>query len=46
MEKTKISFAKAQSILRKFRYKPRSEWSQDDRILFKLCNFAVLSKKD
>ena len=45
MEKTKISFAKAQSILRKFRYKPRSEWSQDDRILFKLCNFAVLSKK-
>ena len=45
MDKTKISFAKAQSILKKFRYKPRNEWSQDDRILFKLCNFAVLSKK-
>ncbi len=45
MDKTKISFAKAQSILKKFRYKPRNEWSQEDRILFKLCNFAVLSKK-
>ena len=45
MDKTKISFAKAQSILKKFRYKPRNEWSQEDRILFKLCNFSVLSKK-
>ncbi len=41
----KVSFAKAQSILNKFRYKPRNEWSNDDRVLFKLCNFAVLSRK-
>ena len=42
---TKVSFEKAQKILKKFRYKPRREWTDDDRILFKLCNFAVLSKK-
>ena len=41
----KVSFAKAQSVLNKFRYKPRNQWSKDDRILFKLCNFAVLSRK-
>lgn len=41
----KVSFAKAQSILNKFRYKPREEWSNDDRVFFKLCNFAVLSRK-
>ena len=41
----KVSFAKAQSILKKFRYKPRKDWTQEDRILFKLSNFAVLSKK-
>ena len=41
----KVSFAKAQTILNKFRYKPRKQWSNDDRILFKLCNFAVLSRK-
>ena len=41
----KISYAKAQSILQKFRYKPRREWSEEDRFLFKLCSFAVLSKK-
>ena len=46
MSKTfKVSFAKAQSVLNKFRYKPRNQWSKDDRILFKLCNFAVLSRK-
>ena len=44
-ELSKISFAKAQSILKKFRYKPRSEWSDEERTLFKLCSFAVLSKK-
>ena len=42
---TKVSFAKALAILKKFRYKPRKEWNEDDRTLFKLCNFAVLSKK-
>ena len=41
----RVSFAKAQSVLNKFRYKPRKQWSSDDRILFKLCNFAVLSRK-
>ena len=41
----KVSFAKAQSVLNRFRYKPRKEWSKDDRVLFKLCNFAVLSRK-
>lgn len=44
-EAFKVSFAKARAILNKFRYKPRGEWSSDDRILFKLCNFAVLSRK-
>ena len=41
----KVSFAKAQSVLNKFRYKPRKQWSDEDRVLFKLCNFAVLSRK-
>ena len=41
----KVSFAKAQSILKKFRYKPRNDWTEEDRILFKLSNFAVLSRK-
>ena len=41
----KVSFAKALSVLNKFRYKPRKQWSDDDRMLFKLCNFAVLSRK-
>ena len=46
MNKTfKVSFAKAQSILKKFRYKPRKDWSEEDRIIFKLSNFAVLSRK-
>ena len=46
MKKTfKPSFAKAQSILKKFRYKPRKDWSEEDRITFKLSNFAVLSRK-
>ena len=41
----KVSFAKAQSVLNRFRYKPRNQWSDDDRVLFKLSNFAVLSRK-
>ena len=41
----KVSYAKAQSVLKKFRYKPRQEWSDEDRVLFKICSFAVLSKK-
>ena len=41
----KVSFAKAQSVINRFRYKPRKQWANDDRVLFKLCNFAVLSRK-
>ena len=41
----KVSFAKAQSVLNRFRYKPRKQWSSEDRVLFKLCNCAVLSRK-
>ena len=41
----KVSFAKAQSVLNRFRYKPRKQWADEDRLLFKLCNFAVLSRK-
>ena len=41
----KVSFAKAQSVLNKFRYKSRKQWSSEDRVLFKVCNFAVLSRK-
>ena len=40
-----VSFGEAQKILSKFRYKPRREWTKEDRITFKVCNFAVLSKK-
>ena len=40
-----VSFGKAQEMLSKFRYKPRREWTKNDRLTFKICNFAVLSKK-
>ena len=40
-----ISFSKALEVLKKYRYKARREWSKDERILFKICNFIVLSKK-
>ena len=42
---SKVSYEKANSVLKKFRYKPRREWSEDDRTIFRLCNFAVLSRK-
>ena len=29
----------------KYRYKPRREWSKEERVFFKICNFIVLSKK-
>ena len=41
----KVSFSKAQSFINKLRYKSRKEWSDDDRVYFKICNFAVLSRK-
>jgi hypothetical protein len=40
-----ISFSKALEVLKKFRYRARREWSKDERVLFKICNFIVLSKK-
>lgn len=40
-----ISFSKAKEILDKYRYKPRREWSKEERVFFKICNFIVLSKK-
>lgn len=41
----KVSYAQAQSVLKRFRYKPRNQWSEKDRLIFKICNFTVLSKK-
>ena len=43
--KHNLSFADAFSFLKKFRYKPRNEWTKDERTIFKICNFIVLSKK-
>jgi len=40
-----ISFSKALEVLKKYRYRARREWSKDERVLFKICNFIVLSKK-
>ena len=40
-----ISFADAYQFLKKFRYKPRKEWSKNERSFFKICNFIILSKK-
>jgi len=43
--KNSLSFADAFTFLKKFRYKPRNEWTKDERTIFKICNFIVLSKK-
>ena len=40
-----ISLTDAYQFLRKFRYKPRNEWSKDEKAFFKICNFIILSKK-
>ncbi len=40
-----ISFSKALEVLKKYRYRARREWSKEERVLFKICNFIVLSKK-
>ena len=40
-----ISFEDAYQFLKKFRYKPRAEWSKNERSFFKICNFIILSKK-
>ena len=41
----RVSYSQAQKILQKFRYRPRNQWSEKDRLIFKICNFTVLSKK-
>ncbi|MAZ46709.1 MAG: hypothetical protein CMM98_03950 [Rickettsiales bacterium] len=43
--KRHLSFADAFSFLKKFRYKPRNQWTKNERTIFKICNFIVLSKK-
>ena len=45
MQNNKLSFADAFTFLKKFRYKPRNEWTKEERTIFKICNFIVLSKK-
>ena len=40
-----VSFADALKFLNEFRYKKRRGWSKDERTLFKICNFIVLSRK-
>ncbi len=44
-KKNRLSFADAFTFLKKFRYKPRNQWTKDERIIFRICNFIVLSKK-
>ena len=44
-KKISISFSKAKEVLDEYRYKPRREWSKEERVFFKICNFVVLSKK-
>ncbi len=44
-QNNKLSFADAFTFLKKFRYKPRNEWTKEERTIFKICNFIVLSKK-
>ena len=45
IQKNQLSFADAFTFLKKFRYKPRNEWTKEERTIFKICNFIVLSKK-
>ena len=44
-QKHQLSFADAFTFLKKFRYKPRNEWTKEERTIFKICNFIVLSKR-
>ena len=44
-QKINISFSQAKDVLDQYRYKPRREWSKEERVFFKICNFIVLSKK-
>ena len=44
-KRNNISFTDALKFLNKFRYRNRKDWSKDERTLFKICNFIVLSRK-
>ena len=44
-QKISISFSKAKELIDEYRYRPRREWSKEERFFFKICNFVVLSKK-
>lgn len=44
-QKISISFSKAKEVIDEYRYRPRREWSKEERFFFKICNFVVLSKK-
>ena len=43
---TNVSFSDALKFLKEFRYKKRKDWSKDERIFFKICNFDNYAKKD
>ncbi len=45
LETSTISYSDAYQFIKKFRYKPRKEWTHNERLFFKICNFMVLSKK-
>ena len=40
-----ISYFDAVKTLKEFRYKPRKEWTAQEKESFKICNFNVLSRK-
>ena len=44
-QKISISFSKAKEVIDEYRYRPRREWSKEERFFFKIFNFVVLSKK-
>lgn len=45
IKKKYVSFGEAFEYLKKFRYQSRQSWSKEQKSLFRICNFIVLSKK-
>lgn len=45
IKKKYVSFGEAFEYLKKFRYQSREHWSKEQKSLFRICNFIVLSKK-
>jgi len=45
IKKKYVSFGEAFEYLKKFRYQSRENWSKEQKSLFRICNFMVLSKK-